>query len=424
MKIFITLIISLTLFACAEEHSEGDGHNHSADELSMISSAATDEKVEHLVKHLDPNYVCPMHPQIVRGEEGSCPICGMDLVAQEVGPIGEGAPVIRISAQTVQNMGIRTARVSSGRMYRFIDTLGSVSYDENKLHHIHSKVDGWIEKLKVRAEGDRIKKNQVILELYSPEIVAAQEEYLVALQNSNSKLFANSSQSLIAAAEKRLQLLDIPKKVIDKLKKTKKIVRRIPIIAPQSGVVTKLNVREGMFVSPGLQQFTIADTSSMWVIVEIFESQISWVEVGQDAEIRIQAVPNKVWKGKVEFIYPELNPMSRTLPVRLRFDNKDGLLKPNMLAKAVIYGGPTWADIRIPREALIRTGQRQSVIKVLEDGGFQPVDVEVLMQSGNHVKLKTDKGLKEGDKIVISGQFLLDSESNLQASFLRFQKAK
>jgi Cu(I)/Ag(I) efflux system membrane fusion protein len=413
MKALIVICLGLLLLACSSpEPEQGSGPKESKPETAL----------EHAKKHLDPTYVCPMHPQIVRDEPGTCPICGMDLAEQEIDPnANREAPVITISPQTRQNMGVRTQVAKSERLWKYIQTIGYIGYDEDRMHHVHSRVEGWVEKLHVRAEGDKVERGQLLLALYSPEAVAAQEEYLVARKRGDSKLFAGSGRSLKQAATKRLQLLDIPRSLIDRLKNTGQVQHRIPMHAPIGGVITRLNIREGMFVTPKLRQFTIADLSSVWVIVEVFEHQMSWVEPGKVTEIQVDAYPDRVWEGRVDYIYSELDPQTRALKVRLRFPNQDSVLKPNMLARAVIYGGPHDADVSIPREALIRTGERSVVVKALGDGKFQPVTVRVGLRSGERIEIRS--GLEAGDRIVVSGQFLIDSESSLQASFLRFGEA-
>jgi Cu(I)/Ag(I) efflux system membrane fusion protein len=172
-----------------------------------------------------------------------------------------------------------------------------------------------------------------------------------------------------------------------------------------------------MYVSPGSEMFTVVDLSKVWVMVDVFEHQIDWLKEGLSAEIRVPAQPGRRWEGKVDYLYPELDPKTRTLRVRLVFDNADLLLRPNMFAEAVIYGGPKEDTLKIPREALIVTGERESVVRALGEGRFQPVDVVSGVQRGGDVEILS--GLKEGEEIVVSGQFLIDSESSLQASFMR-----
>ena len=196
---------------------------------------------------------------------------------------------------------------------------------------------------------------------------------------------------------------------------------RVPIRAPIDGIVTQMVARDGMYVTEASEMFTIADLSQVWVMVDIYESQIDWLSEGLSAEMRVPARPGRTWEGEFDYLYPELDPVSRTLRVRLVFENPDLALKPNMFADVVIYGGPKREVLKIPAEALIATGERESVVTVLGDGRFQPVDVVIGMQRGGEVEILS--GLEESDEIVLSGQFLIDSESNLQASFRRMSGA-
>lgn len=408
----VVLLAVLLLSAC------GDGAGVPSEPLATVLD---DSAVEHALKHADPKYVCPMHPQIIRDQPGTCPICGMNLVAQAIqsgAATASGPPIVTIRPETIQNMGVRTARVERGVLWKYIDTLGYVTRDEDHLSHVHARADGWIEKLLVRAEGDQVKKGQVLMQLYSPEIVSVQEEYLIALRNSKSKVLGEGATSLLAAAAERLRLLEVPRVVLRDLDREQRVRRTVPVLAPQSGIVTNLAVRDGMYVTPSLRQMSIIDLATVWVLVDVFEHQQAWVVPGRPAEIRVGAFPGRVWEGAVDYVYPEMDPKTRTLRVRLHFANPDGALKPNMLADAVIYGGPKRDVLVIPRESLIVTGERQAVVRALGEGRFQPRDVVTGMQSGGRVEVLN--GLEAGDEVVLSGQFLIDSESNLQASFLRF----
>lgn len=420
---------------------------------SMMTSGSggsnkMDTAVEHAEKHSDPNYVCPMHPQIVKGEPGNCPICGMDLIEieeekpmakkerkvlywvapmdanyrrDEAGksPMGmdlvpfyepdESGVVVKVSPAMVNNMGVRTAAVEEGNLWRKIDTVGYIDYDETMLSHVHLRTDGWIEKLYTKSEGERVKKGDKLFDFYSPSIVNAMEEYLQALRSS--------TRSLIRASSDRLHALGVNDKQIKKLSKTRHVPQAISVLAAQNGVVSKLKVREGMYVKPGSVVMSLADLSSVWLLAEVFERQANWVKVGQFADVTMGFIPGKLWEGKVEYVYPQLDSKTRTLKARLRFDNPGELLKPNMFAKVSIYGGAKKNLITIPSEALIRTGKEQRVIIALGEGRFVPRDVVAGIESSGYVEIK--KGLKVGEQVVISGQFLIDSEASLKASLMR-----
>jgi Cu(I)/Ag(I) efflux system membrane fusion protein len=422
--LLILFTVALLLMACGK-----------SDELSeSVADAMSDTAEEHAKKHLNPKYICPMHPQIVRDEPGSCPICGMFLVKKEVQPeIQEIArksgthssdkdkyPTVTIRPEIIQKMGVRTTTVKKGTLQKYIKTVGYVAYNEDKLIHVHPRSSGWVEKLHVRRESDVVKQGQSLLEMYSPEVLEAQQDFLVALRTKSRGTNLNRRQYQ-EAIRNRLRLLDVADSTIRQIERKNQSINNVPIFAPQSGTVTHLNIREGMYVTPSLEMFTIVDLSTIWVMVEVFEHQLDWVKKNLKAEMRVPALPGRVWKGKVDYVYPELEPKTRTLKVRLHFDNPKGNLKPNMFAFVAIHGKPKGGVLKIPQQALIVTGERESVIVDLGKGRFKPVDVKTGMRSQGEVEILS--GLKKKNRIVLSGQFLIDSEANLQASFLRFSAA-
>ncbi|MFP4611451.1 MAG: efflux RND transporter periplasmic adaptor subunit, partial [Thiohalophilus sp.] len=433
-------ILALLLIACNGEQPDKDSEGEQNGEQETA--------LEHAEKHTDPNYVCPMHPQIVRDEPGTCPICGMDLVPKEddgadepeeekeilyyrhphdpsitseepkkdemgmdyipVYDDGDGSAV-KISPAVINNMGVRTAVAERDTLWRKIDTVGYVDYDEDVISHIHLRTSGWIEKLYVKAEGERVEKGQKLYEVYSPELVTAQEEYLQALESAH--------KPLVRASRERLLALGVAQSQIDELRKTRRVRQYITGYASQDGIVAQLGVREGMFVKPDLEVMALADLSTVWIQAEVFESQVDWVEVGQPADVQLAYFPGKTWEGEVDYVYPNLNPKTRTLRVRLRFDNPEHKLKPNMFADVSIYGGPKRDIVVIPREALIRDGKKDRVILALDEGRFRPRPVVPGIVTGDWVEIQ--RGLREGERVVTSGQFLIDSEASLKDSFKR-----
>jgi Cu(I)/Ag(I) efflux system membrane fusion protein len=267
-----------------------------------------------------------------------------------------------------------------------------------------------METLNLRAEGEPVRRGQLIGRLYSEEILSAQVDFLIALDQPGG-------QARIEKARNRLRLLGVPEGTISAIQERRETSNTVPVLASADGIVTMLGVREGMYVEPDMEIVTIGDLSRIWVMVDVYEHQIDWLAEGLNAEIRVPAYPGRVWEGEVEYIYPELDPKSRTLKVRLAFDNPEGLLKANMFADVVIYGGPKRDTLAIPAEALIETGRRTAVVRALGNGRFQPVDVVTGMRAGGMVEILS--GLDAGDEVVVSGQFLIDSEASLQASFLR-----
>ncbi len=396
-QVSAVLLSAMWLFACQPQPSE------------TLAEAEDDTALEHAEKHADPNYVCPMHPQIVKGEPGNCPICGMDLVPVEPeAASGDAAPIVEVSATVQQNLGLRTAPVTRTTLWQYIKTTGTVTYNEDRLVHVHPRASGWVESVSVTSAGAPVKKGQALLRYYSPEIYAAQEELLLS-QGGSSKLRE--------AARERLRLLEVPDGTIRQIERRGKPLRMIPMLAPESGVVATIGFRNGMRITPALELYTLAQLDDIWVQVNIFERHYQWVKVGRPAEIRIEGLPGRVWEGEVDYIYPELDAATRSLVVRLRFPNEDGALKPNMFASATVYGGPRRDVLAVPREAVILSGDEARVIKRVEEDRFQPVAVITGMRTRDQIEILD--GLEPGDQVVVSAQFLLDSESNLRASLRR-----
>ena len=353
-------------------------------------------------------WVAPMDANYRRDKAGKSPM-GMELVPVYADEAGSDGSSVTIAPEVIQNLGIRTAVAERSRLWRSIDTVGYVDFDESKVSHIHLRTEGWIEHLAVHSEGDRIRKGEKLLELYSPELVNAQSEFVQALAGGN--------RSLIQASQERLSALGIPAEQIKTLKKSRKVNQNIVIRAPQDGVVSNLAVRHGMFIKPDKQVMSLADLSSVWLVAEIFERQADWVKVGQTAEVSLAFLPGHTWEGQVEYIYPSLDPKTRTLKARLRFPNPDEALKPNMYANVKIYGGAKDDVIVIPVEALIRTGREERVVIALGDGRFESRTVTAGIESGDWVAII--EGIQPGDRVVTSGQFLIDSEASLKASTQR-----
>lgn len=354
-------------------------------------------------------WVAPMDPNYRRDEPGKSPM-GMDLVPVYANAGGDNNSV-SIKPAMLQSLGVRTALVERGKLWRLINTVGYVAFDERKLSHLHLRTEGWIEKLNVKSDGERVKKGDVLLELYSRELVNAQEEYVQALRGSNDYLER--------ASRERLEALGMSSAQIKQVKRNKRAYQKVRILASQDGVIDSLNVREGMYVKPDTELLTLADLSSIWLLVDIFERQADWVAAGQPAEVSLGYLPGRLWEGEVEFVYPTIDPMTRTLQARLRFDNLDEALKPDMYADVRIYAGPKDAVLSIPREALIKTGDSERVIVALGEGKFRAQEVNAGIESGDFVEVIS--GLEEGERVVTSGQFLIDSEASLRASFGRME---
>jgi Cu(I)/Ag(I) efflux system membrane fusion protein len=351
-----------------------------------------------------------MDPNFRRDEPGKSPM-GMDLVPVYADEVDAKPGSVKIDPTVVNNLGVRTAVVESGPLPRRVETVGYVGYDEDTLTHVHMRVDGWIEDLSVTTTGDAVTKGQVLFELYSPTLVNAQEEFLLAQRSQ--------SATMIKASRERLASLGMTLGEIDDLAEDRKVKQRIRKYALRDGVVAHLGVREGNFVTPASNVMSIAELDRIWVLAEVFERQAGLVVAGQKAEVELDYLPGKRWQGTVDYVYPELDPVKRTLKVRIRFDNKDTVLRPNMFARVTLLGSDIEDVVHIPREALIRGGTADRVVVALGDGRFRSQVVETGLESGGRVAILG--GLAAGDVIVTSGQFLIDSESDIDSALLRME---
>lgn len=355
-------------------------------------------------------WVAPMDPSYRRDGPGKSPM-GMDLVPvyDENGSAADDS-AIRISPVVVNNLGVRTAEVRRGQMDTEIRTVGYVKYDEDRLVHVHPRVSGWIEKLHVKTSGDPVISGEPLYELYSPALVNAQEELLLALSRSNARL--------LAAAEERLLALQFSSAQIETLKQRRRVSQVVTFSAPQSGVVDHLQIREGFYVQPGNTLMSIAKLEEVWVEAEVFERQAALVSPDAAVIMSLDYFPGRQWQGNVDYIYPTLDPETRTVRVRLRFSNVDAALKPNMFAGITITSTTTADALLIPAEALIRTGRQDRVVLALGEGRFKSVEVKTGRSTAESVEVI--EGLQAGDEVVTSAQFLLDSESSKTSDFRRF----
>ena len=361
----------------------------------------------------------PMDPTYVRDSPGKSPM-GMDLVPEcPAAGAQAAADEVVIDAVTMQNIGVRTAVVERRDLVRAVRAVGRVAYDERRVAHVHTKVQGWIEKLFVDFVGQEVTRDQPLLEIYSPELVATQEELLLAAryrEATEASPFADvrgGGESLFAATKRRLELWDIRESDIERLLETGDVQRTLTLYAPRSGVVTGLGVRSGMEVKPNANLYTIADLSKVWVLADVYEFELPWLALGQEASVELTYLPGASMKGRLTYIAPFLDPKTRTAQVRLELDNAAGTLKPEMFGNALISGAPRKDVLALPTEAVIRSGTRTIAIVSLGQGRFDPRDVELGLDSGDGW-LEVRSGIDEGDAVVVSSQFLIDSESNLR----------
>lgn len=354
----------------------------------------------------------PMDPDYRRDGPGKSPM-GMDLVPVYANSVTDQDPaIVSIDPSVVNNLGVRTAPAERGALSQRVETVGYVGYDEDTLQHIHSRVDGWIETLAVKASGDPVVQGQLLFELYSPTLVNAQEEYLTALKSANT--------TLLNASRERLSALGVAASEISRLDSERKVNQLVRIVADRDGYAATLGVRQGIYITPSTEIMSIAALNQVWVLAEVFERQAAWIRAGQQAEVELDYLPGQSWQGVVDYVYPELDPGTRTLKVRLRFDNQSQVLRPNMFARISIFGSETTPVVHVPREALIRGGAVNRVVVALGDGQFRAQPVDVGIESGDRVEIRA--GVSEGDLLVTSGQFLIDSESNIESALSRMDE--
>ena len=376
----------------------------------------------------DQLWTCGMDPQVIEDTPGSCPICGMDLVplkhdpqpAPEASPahaghdhgmdLGDaplpvGKPVL-VDPVVVQNMGVRTAIVERGPIFRHVRSIGEIEVAEDAISVVNLRYSGWIERILVDETGVEVRKGQTLFEIYSPELVAAQDEYLLALRT------AGPDDVRASSARTRLTLWGVPASAIDALVARGEASRTLAVKAPRAGYVLHKSVVEGARVVAGQDLYRIGNLQTIWVRTEVYEFDAPWIEVGQRALMELSFARGEPIEGTVGYVYPTLNPESRTLSVRIEFPNPGLALRPGMFATVLIETQRHDDVVRVPTEAIIHSGQRQIVFVVQDYGRYQPRDVRTGLY-GDRRLTEVLSGLDAGDEVVVSGQFLLDSESQL-----------
>ncbi|QYK01689.1 efflux RND transporter periplasmic adaptor subunit [Shewanella psychrotolerans] len=404
------------MFLVAEEEEESPSTKSQAEMDHSQHDPLSQVKPAPLTGEPSIKYVCPMHAHIVSDVPGTCPICGMNLEKVEVG--GNQQQIeIEVSGGMQQALALKVAKAEKDTLWKFVQTVGQIGYDESEINHIHARVNGWIEKLAINAVGDKITKGQLLYEIYSPDLINAQDDYLLALSSLNSSRDSGNYQDLVRKAGLRLELLGMNKAQIKRLAKTKQTQYRVPFYAKADGIVKELSVRDGMYIQPATEVISVVDLSKVWVIADVFENEQSWLAIGQQTEVSVPAMGLKGIEGVIDYIYPELDPVTRSLRVRIVVQNPDVVLRPNTLAKIDIFGGPNKDVLVIPQEALIQTGKDNRVIVKQSDSSFVARQVTVGMMSQGKAEILN--GISEGEQVVISGQFLLDSEASLKGSLMR-----
>jgi Cu(I)/Ag(I) efflux system membrane fusion protein/cobalt-zinc-cadmium efflux system membrane fusion protein len=362
----------------------------------------------------------PMNPTEIYDKPGKSAM-GMDLV-----PVYEdelvGGVEVKVDPVIQQNMGIRKTSVKKGPLIFTIRTYGHVTSDETRTVQVSPKASGWIEKLYVDFTGKYVEEGEPLFEIYSPELLAAQEEYLAAYQNM-VQISGRGNRDLLSSVRRRLEYFDIATSEIQEIEKSGKVKKTLKIRSPSSGYVIQRNAEEGLFAKRGTMVYRIADLSVVWVEVHIYEYELPWVKEGQEAEMTLPYQPGKVFTGRVSYVYPYLQPKTRDVVIRLEFENFDLALKPDMYADIKIKADADREGLVIPSEAVIRSGDRNVVFVTRKDNKFVPRDV-TLGLSVNGGKVQILSGLAPGETVVTSGQFLLDSESKLQEAIQKMLEAK
>jgi len=374
-------------------------------------------------------YRNPMNPNI------TSPVASKDEMGMDYIPVyadnggGSDAPAgtVRINPTVVQNIGVRTVKAELKTLSRNVRAVGRVTFDEERVARLHPKYDGWVEKLFIDRTGDQVSKNTMLMAIYSPQLVATQQEYILAMRNV--KMLKNSpfpdvregAQSLLRSARERLELLDVPPHQIKKLEKTQKIMKNVHIHSPFDGIVMQIGARQGQRITPESELYMIADLTRVWVIVDLYEDDLPWVREGDTAEMKVAGVPGRTFRGKVSYIYPYLEAKTRTVKMRLEFDNPELALKPDMFANVSVKAGKQIDAVIVPSEAIVRTGEHEQVFVQRAPGNFEPRKVVVGIDSEGEVQVL--EGLKAGEIVVTSSQFLIDSESKLKEATAKMMEA-
>jgi len=409
-------------------------------------------------------YTCGMHPNIIESEPGTCPICGMNLtpiknsnnnkpvddkdrkiiywrapmnpnevydspgksqMGMDLVPVyedeGSASGVVTVDGSTLQSMNVKMEFVKNKSLSPIIYTNGNLQIDERKEFALSTKFDGWIQKLYINFTGQKVTKGQKLVDIYSPKLVAAQQELITAV-NYEYSIKGLSKGKMIDNARKKLELFDISTEEIENIVKTKKATKYMTLYAPFNGTVLAKNAIEGEMVKAGVEIIKMADLSNLWLKADIYESDLEKISIGSKTEVNFSYNPTKIYSGNISFIYPTINPLTRTATIRINLTNNNDELKPAMYGNVKIMGNNLGETLAVPETAILRSGKNDIVILSLGDGKFKPADVKLGLYSDGFYQVIS--GLKQNDVIVSSGQFMIDSESSLRAAVKLFSSDK
>ena len=411
-QIGILLLIAIMIFlptGCTDEQK-------SSSETTVVEKSVV-EKSAPVV------YTCPMHPSVASDKPGACPICGMTLVKRVDTPASTTAGstgAIMLSPEQRVTANVRTMRVTPGTHTGELITTGRVTFDERRVAQVTAYTGGRIERLFVNFTGDSVRRGQTVGTLYSPELFATQQEYLLALQNRERMRRAgftaarNASDDLVESTRQRLMLSGMTAPQIAQLERTGKPIFATNVLSPVSGVVTKKLAVEQQYVAQGQPLMEVADLTNVWVEADVYEQQLPDVKLGQTAEITSSASPGQTLTGKVSFIVPVIAGATRTARVRVELPNPRLLLKPDMYVNVRIVGTPAPPHLMVPASAIVDRGQKQFAWVQVAPGQFEPREVRTGQRHGAAIVVVS--GLKDGDEVVVEGGFLLDSEAQLRSA--------
>jgi len=409
----------------AESQVESGFHEHQ-ESLTQVPSAAKQKPGIEKEKEGKTLYHCPMHPNYISEKPGECPICGMTLVPiEEEKESAEARPAgtVEISPEKQQILGVTFGRVETRPLHRVFSAYGRISYDETRLATISIKFPGWVEALYADYTGKPVRKGQPLFSIYSPELIAAQEEYLLALRAQKTMIEDQkiNNLSIVEAAKRRLLLWDISGEQIADLEKEGKPFRALTIYSPVTGYIIEKYIVQGKYVTAGEVLYSIADLSHVWMLAEIYESDLPFISVGTEVTLELSSFPGEKFKGKISYIFPYLENETRTVKVRIELFNQALRLKPEMYGR-VVFHLPLGQRLSLPEEAVIDTGERKIVFVVHENRHFEPREVKLGLKADDYYEVLA--GVKEGEQVVTSAQFLIDSESRLKAALKGLSQAK